>query len=232
MIALCWMLACLAAAEPRKAAAIDVPLGKEFRLAAGATARLPGGKAKLRIKRFVNSPCPKGAQCVWSGQDVIFELTVDGKAVRLEKNDSPYEVTLKESDYRTFAVFIVDEPELACGRLEPPSGAECLRSLAVRRNSPALCRSIEDPRTRGLCLEDLAENLTKPELCREVSDPSQYCLYARSKTEGNLAACDGIVQFRWRVRCFKELNASGRSCSALNPQLAKRCREYVAGADE
>ena len=42
-------------------------------------APLPQGEdASLRILGFTNSPCPKGARCVWSGQAVHLELTVAG----------------------------------------------------------------------------------------------------------------------------------------------------------
>lgn len=223
MIPFAAVLACLlpvhsAAGETR------VELGKEFRLSVGAAARLPGKRAKLRLKSFVNSPCPEGARCVWSGQEVIYELT---------PKDAPYEVEVKSSDYRTYAAFVVDDPERACARRKPGARPECLRALAARRSSPALCRMIDDERTRGFCLEDLAESRKEPGLCGEVEHPSQFCLYARSKAEGNLAACDGIVLFPWRVRCFKELTGTGgKSCGDLNPELARRCREYVEGPDQ
>lgn len=90
------------------AAAKDVPaeLGRAFRLEKGQTAVLDGGKAALKIVRFVDSPCPKGARCVWSGRAVIRELSVAGKVVRDEKA-SPYDVAVASSDYRTYASFVV-----------------------------------------------------------------------------------------------------------------------------
>lgn len=150
----CLLLASsLPAAEVKKVA---VELGKPFRLEKAEVAYLPGKRASLRIEKFIDSPCPTGAYCVWSGQAVIPELTVDGKVMRSGAKDAPYDVEVKESDYKTYAVFVVDEPEKACARLEAPKRSECLRSLAVSRGSPRLCRAIKDERARERCLEELS----------------------------------------------------------------------------
>ncbi|MDD5304234.1 MAG: hypothetical protein PHS14_14130 [Elusimicrobia bacterium] len=221
-----------ASAAPRT---IPVELGKEFRLKKGEVASIAGGRATLRIVKFINSPCPKGAYCIWSGQAVITELTVDGKVVPPGSKDSPYDVTVKDSDYRTFAVLVVDEPELACSRPKAAPQGECLRSLARQRSDPALCRKISDERTRGFCLEDLAEELKQDALCPEVANPTQHCLYVKAKKSGDLAACAAVVTRRARVRCFKELSVEGGggplSCSALAPEAAKVCRETALGPD-
>ncbi|MCR4295143.1 MAG: hypothetical protein NUW21_06385 [Elusimicrobia bacterium] len=134
---------------------VPVELGKEFRLRKGEVAAITGTTATLRIVRFINSPCPKGAHCVWSGLAVITELTVDGKVVDPKAKDSPYDVLVKESDYKTYAVLLVDEPEAACSRPKAGHKDECLRSLARRRGEPDLCRKIDDERTRERCLKEL-----------------------------------------------------------------------------
>ncbi len=205
----------IAARTPSAGRTIPVELGREFRLKEGDVARIGDSRDSLRIVRFINSPCPKGAQCIWSGQSVISELTVDGRVVPAGDKTSPYDVTVGGSDYRTYALFVIDRPELACARLETLPRAECLRSLARRRGDPALCRSISDERTRGFCLEELAEDLRRDELCEEVGKASQYCLYVRAKASGDLAACDGIVTRASRLRCFKELSKEGGGRSAL-----------------
>lgn len=110
------------------AKAIPVELGKEFRLRKGEVAAIAGTKATLRIVRFINSPCPEGARCVWSGQAVITELSVDGKVVPENAKTRPYDVLVKDSDYRTWALLVVVEPEAAyrgpkAGR-KKPSGRE------------------------------------------------------------------------------------------------------------
>ncbi len=192
-------------ASPVLAAPVPAELGKAFRLEKGRTASIDGGKALLRIVKFINSPCPKGARCIWSGQAVDFELTVGGKPVPRGAKDAPYDVETKDSDYATYAVFMVDDPLRACARAPAPARGECLRSLARRRSDPALCREIKDERTRGFCLEDLAEELHLDSLCPGVASPSQYCLYLKAKKAGAPALCAGIVLTRWREQCGKEL---------------------------
>ena len=88
---------------------IAVEFGKGFRLIKGAIAAIPGGRATVRITKFINSPCPKGARCIWSGQTVITELTLDGKVVPPDAKDFPYDITVKNSDYKTYAALIVAE---------------------------------------------------------------------------------------------------------------------------
>ncbi len=223
----------LASSAPAAAKTITAELGKPFRLKKGEAARIAGSRAVLRIAKFINSPCPKGAYCVWSGQSVMLELTVDGKAVPLGAKGSPYDVEVKDSDYKTFADLVVDEPERACRRTAVEQRGECFRAVARRRSDPAPCLEIADPRTRGFCLEDLAEELHRDELCQDVASPTQHCLYVKAKRAGDLAACDAIVTFRARARCVKELSKEGGggpgSCADLPPEPAKRCRELAAG---
>ena len=103
------LLLALAGGAYANAKPIPVELGKEFRLKKREIAAIVGGQATLKITKFINSPCPKGAYCIWSGQAVITELTVNGKVVPPKAKDFPYDITVKESDYRTFAVLVVDE---------------------------------------------------------------------------------------------------------------------------
>ena len=87
---------------------VPVELGKEFRLRKGEVAAIAGTKATLRIVKFINSPCPKGARCVWSGLAVYTELTVDGKVYDEKSKDRPYVVLVKDSDYATWALLVVE----------------------------------------------------------------------------------------------------------------------------
>jgi hypothetical protein len=117
LLAALLLAGCASAAEPKPAKApktLDAPLGKEFKLLKGRAARLDGGRAVLTIESFINSPCPKGARCVWSGQEVIWTLTVDGEAqARPAPKDSPYLVEVKKSDYKSWARFLVTKASSA-----------------------------------------------------------------------------------------------------------------------
>jgi hypothetical protein len=93
------LLAAPAAAAPK---AITAELGREFVLRKGQRADLKGTDASILLTGFINSPCPKGVRCVWSGQKVLLELTVAGSTVALD-GSAPYAVKVLKSDYKTRA---------------------------------------------------------------------------------------------------------------------------------
>lgn len=87
---------------------ITVYLAENFRIEKGETAKLDGANVSLKITGFINSPCPEGTQCIWSGLMVQYELSVDGKAYgnanNLSMTDAPYEVSVVDSNYETYAI--------------------------------------------------------------------------------------------------------------------------------
>jgi hypothetical protein len=91
-----------AAAAPKT---IKAELGHEFTLQKGQRAELNGTDASVRITGFINSPCPKGTRCIWSGQKVNLELTVAGSTVALD-GSAPFEVKVVASDYKTRAALL------------------------------------------------------------------------------------------------------------------------------
>lgn len=107
-LAAVFLLAVAAAPAVKK---IPVELGKEFHLKKGELAMLEDGRATLRVVKFINSPCPKGARCIWSGLKVVLELRVGGKAMAPEAAESPYDALVKDSDYRTYAALVVTKRE-------------------------------------------------------------------------------------------------------------------------
>ncbi len=99
----CGLLFAAAAAQASPAPkTITAELGKEFVLRKGQRADLKGTDASIRITGFINSPCPKGMRCIWSGQKVDLELTVAGATVPLN-GFAPYLVSVIRSDYKTRA---------------------------------------------------------------------------------------------------------------------------------
>lgn len=87
---------------------IKAELGKPFVLRKNQVAELKGTDASIRITGFINSPCPKGARCVWSGQAVHLELTVAGSTVALD-GSAPYTVEILDSDYKTRAKLLANK---------------------------------------------------------------------------------------------------------------------------
>lgn len=96
--------------------AIQAELGQEVSIKLGETVAFKGAPVTLIITGFYNHPCPKGAMCFWSGLDVFYELNVDGRAyikdsTGVNTSDFPYRLTVRESDYQTFAKVVVAEKQ-------------------------------------------------------------------------------------------------------------------------
>lgn len=79
-----------------------VSFNEEFTLKKGQTAKVINEEVTLKITKFVYNPCPEGAQCIWSGLDVKYELNIDGKKVNNEY-ESKYQVVIIDTDYKTYA---------------------------------------------------------------------------------------------------------------------------------
>jgi hypothetical protein len=93
------------AVSPSTSDVVTIYLDKPFLLKKNQVAKLTGSDFELEINNFYNSPCPKGAQCIWSGIGVGFEYRNDGqikKGVNLAQAFG-YETTILETDYKTYA---------------------------------------------------------------------------------------------------------------------------------
>ncbi len=101
-LALLALLSMPAAAAPKS---ITAELGKTFVLRKAQVAKLKDTDAAVRLAGFINSPCPKGARCIWSGQSVTLELSIAGSTVSWA--GAPYQVKVASSDYKTRAALIV-----------------------------------------------------------------------------------------------------------------------------
>ena len=218
---------------------MTVSLAQEFTLKKGETAQVKGLNVFLKIKDFIYSPCPKGSQCIWSGLAVVYELTVDGKVYNASMGnlppETPYNVLVKDTDYKTYATFVINTPQISCTSQSGISQDECWRGLAKRFGDQSYCSKIGDLSTKDACFEDLAEQLKNNNLCQNVSSPKQYCQYLKLVSQNALAQCDSIIIFHWRVSCFKEIaNKSGQginACDTLESSKATICRESISGLD-
>lgn len=92
-----------------------VSLGEEFLLKKGQTAQLQGLDVSLTVTGFINSPCPAGTQCFWSGQAVSYKLKADGQTYTASAGHlppgAPYDVKITKSDYQTYATFFISKSE-------------------------------------------------------------------------------------------------------------------------
>ena len=85
--------------------------GKTISLKKGEIVKFPDG-GTVTVTGFYNKPCPKGVNCIWSGQDVYYSVTANGKQYKKDKigapsEDFPYVVTIGKSDYSTYAELTV-----------------------------------------------------------------------------------------------------------------------------
>ena len=218
---------------------ITVSLGQEFTLKKGETARVKGLNVFLKVKDFIYSPCPKGSQCIWSGLAVVYEISVDGKVYNASMGNPPpevpYDVFVKNTDYKTYATFVINTPQVSCTSQSGISQDECWRGLAKRFSDQTYCGKIQNLLTKDACFEDLAEQLSNSNLCQNVSSPKHYCQYLKLVSQNALDQCGSIIIFHWRVSCFKEIaKKSGQGinvCNSLEPSKATVCKELISGPD-
>jgi hypothetical protein len=105
------MAACLAACGdgPTSASSMTVPLGREFTLQVGETARIEGTSLRIAVTKVAeDSRCPVDVQCVWEGDAAVsvvitdsaarsYELHTSGRYAR-EVTDGAYQVSLVRLD--------------------------------------------------------------------------------------------------------------------------------------
>lgn len=94
----------------------SINFNEEITLRKGETVKLNGKEAYLTIKDFTYSPAPEGAQAIWSGLGITYKLKINDKTYTsnimgfFEEYDSiPYDIILKDSDYKTFAKIMIRE---------------------------------------------------------------------------------------------------------------------------
>ena len=97
------LLASPAAASPKTMA---VESGKAFVLRKGQRAKLKDADVFIQIAGFINSPCPKRARCIWSGQKVDLVLSVAGATIPLS-GASPFDVKIVSSDFKSSATLLI-----------------------------------------------------------------------------------------------------------------------------
>jgi hypothetical protein len=84
---------------------LRVSLGEEFVLHSGQSAKIKKTGLGIKITRFIYSPCPKNARCIWSGLGVVLEYQYKGEAkkgINLARAFG-YQTTIMKTDYKTFA---------------------------------------------------------------------------------------------------------------------------------
>lgn len=88
-------------------------LGQKITLRKGQELHLVNRDVSVKINRFINSPCPKGAMCLKPDGTVSFDVTVNGKLYKNEgryfNRKSGYFIGDIKSDYKTYVKIEVRE---------------------------------------------------------------------------------------------------------------------------
>lgn len=82
-----------------------VELGTEFTLHKNESAIIQNIGYKITITNFFNSPCPEGAQCLWSGIGITLKHSLKGEIKEgIDMTEAfGYSTTIIDTDYETFA---------------------------------------------------------------------------------------------------------------------------------
>ena len=135
------------------AATYVVNAGEKFTLKKNENAQLKDTDVVLTVTGFVYSPCPKDAQCIWSGLAVNQELTVNGKKVK--PYDTHHNVNLIDSDYKQYATYTITNADDECAT----RGDGCWDEMMRRFKDASYCNKMKDPIGKGYCIEN-AKKLT------------------------------------------------------------------------
>ena len=131
------------------AATYTVVEGEKFTLKKGESAQLKNTNVVLTVLGFVNSPCPKNAQCIWSGLAVNHEFTIDGK--KYKPYDTHYNVALIESDYKNSATYTITNAEDDC----VAQGDGCWDAMMRRFKDRQYCYKMKNPVSKQYCLDNI-----------------------------------------------------------------------------
>ncbi len=101
-----------------------ITLGKEFTANLNEKFEIENSSGDVfTVTGFYYQPCPEGSQCLWSGLDVFYKITIAdvaengslrGKIFIKDKplqstTDFPYSVTIKDSDYKAYAKVVISK---------------------------------------------------------------------------------------------------------------------------
>ena len=90
---------------PKHYETIHASLGEEFILHENQSAIIENNSFEIKINQFYNSPCPKNAECIWSGVGIAFEYTYQGQTEKGINRAQAfgYQTTIIDTDKETYA---------------------------------------------------------------------------------------------------------------------------------
>lgn len=171
------MLSCalfIAFANPALAqdAIREVGAGEEFTLKQGESVKLKDVDLTLTVTGFEYSPCPEGAQCIWSGLAVNYDLNVGGFIYSSAGSttesepipaDLPLEVLVKDSDYQTYAIMTMTPTAIGgVENMENPVPADTIGGTGVQILETNGDPKDIAPEVKKLFIDSGTENIPPP----------------------------------------------------------------------
>lgn len=114
-----------------------IELGAEFTLRKNESAIVQNVGYKITVTNFFNSPCPEGAQCLWSGVGVGLRHSLKGEikeGVNLTEAFG-YQTTIIETDHETFAKLKINVATNTADRTSCKTDADCVAASCCHPTS-------------------------------------------------------------------------------------------------
>ena len=212
-----------------------VDFGEEFILEKGEVAHVKGSDISLKLTSFYYHPCPEGAQCVWSGVAVYYELIVDGITYNNSRNrpyhEEPCDVVIKNSDYKSYATVIIYKNKIKETTVSKKV-LEKIKKEEREKNLPPLWKveappPSQQPIAAGSCQTDN----DCPTTCKHCKRGKQMCMHLtlEKKEEVKCVECGlGSMDCQQGYKCDKK----NWQCAAMEKgDCAKDsdCKEACVG---
>lgn len=114
-----------------------IELGAEFTLHKNESAVVQNVGYKITITNFFNSPCPDGAQCLWSGVGVALKHSLKGEVKEgIDMTEAfGYKTTIIDTDYETFAKLKIQASANTTDLTACKTDAECVPATCCHPTS-------------------------------------------------------------------------------------------------
>lgn len=212
-----------------------IKLGEVFRLKPGQTVVLKDQNFSLTLTSMLYVPdgdFPTAEVKYKTNHNGVIE---EYSNWRRENPYYPFDVFLVNTDYQTYAEFVINKPETRCESTRElkaynQSKNECLATLALYSNSENTCSSIPDGISKDRCLSGLGIGSKKSELCAKVAKISlkDDCYHGVAINSNNSESCYSINTTTVRDDCFEWLaRDTGNPALCSNVTEPRQFCKYV-----
>jgi hypothetical protein len=114
-----------------------IELGTEFTLRKNESAIVQNIGYKITITNFFNSPCPDGAQCLWSGVGVTLKHSLKGEVKEgIDMTEAfGYKTTIIDTDHETYAKLKINSAQNIADLTSCKTDADCVPATCCHPTS-------------------------------------------------------------------------------------------------